>query len=223
VELSSGVLLALLALGGVVAVDATSLGQFMLSRPVVAATLAGWIAGAPAEGALLGLVLEAIQLTVLPVGAARYPEAGPPAVAAAGVYAGAMRDFSTLAAVLVFALFWEWVSGLTVQGIRHLNVRFSPPPGAASLRPGRLVRRHLLAILLDFLRGVVLVGLGIVLFSALLRLPEFVFPQERASRLAVGVALTAALAGALRLFGAERFRLFLAGAAAGALFLLLAR
>jgi mannose/fructose/N-acetylgalactosamine-specific phosphotransferase system component IIC len=218
-----GVLLPLLFLGGLVTVDGTSLGQFMLSRPVVAATLAGWVGGAPAEGALLGLVLEAIHLTVLPVGAARYPEGGPAAVAAAGVYAGALRDFSTLLAVLVFALFWEWVAGASVPALRQVNVRLSPPTGAETLRAGRLARRHLLAILLDFARGVVLVGAGMLLLSALLYLPDFVFPQERASRLAVGVALTAALAGVLRLFGMERLHLFLLGAAAGGLLLVVAR
>lgn len=216
-----GVLLALLLLGGVVTVDGTSLGQFMVSRPVVAATLAGWVAGDPAHGALLGLVLEAVHLTVLPVGAARYPEGGPPAVAAAGVYAGATHDYPTLLAIVVLGLLWEWVSGATVQGLRQLNIHLSPPPEAVSLRGGRLSRRHFLAMGVDFIRGAALVGVGVLLFGALLRLPHFVFVQEGVARMAVGAALAAALAASFRLFGEHRLRLFLAGAAAGVLFLVL--
>ena len=37
--------LALSAMGGAISLDGTSAGQFMVSRPLVAATLAGWIVG----------------------------------------------------------------------------------------------------------------------------------------------------------------------------------
>ena len=63
--------LVLALLGGVLALDGTSLGQFMVSRPLVACVLAGLVAGDPAAGAMAGLVLEALHIAVLPVGAAR--------------------------------------------------------------------------------------------------------------------------------------------------------
>ena len=51
--------LALVALlGGVLALDGTSVGQFMLSRPVVAGALTGWMLGDPALGLLIGTLLE---------------------------------------------------------------------------------------------------------------------------------------------------------------------
>lgn len=223
-----GALLLLLLLGGVVTVDGTSLGQFMVSRPLVAASLAGWIAGAPEQGALLGLLLEAFHLTVLPVGAARYPEGGPAAVAAAGVYATAVPAsapgmWSILLPVVALALLWEWVAGLTVQGLRQLNVRLSPPPQAVSLRPERLERRHLLAVAVDFARGVLLAGAGIALFAAVLALPAGLLPGPGIARLALGAALAASLGAALRMFGRERARLFLVGALGGVLLLLLRR
>jgi mannose/fructose/N-acetylgalactosamine-specific phosphotransferase system component IIC len=49
-------------LGAVVALDATSFGQLMLSRPLVAGTLAGALVGLPLEGALVGAMLEALSL-----------------------------------------------------------------------------------------------------------------------------------------------------------------
>ncbi|HEV2147803.1 MAG TPA: PTS sugar transporter subunit IIC [Longimicrobiaceae bacterium] len=216
-----GPLLLLVLFGGVVAVDATSLGQFMLSRPVVAATLAGWIAGSPEHGALLGLFLEAFHLTVLPVGAARYPEGGPAAVAAAGAYAGTSHSFSGLLVVLIFAMLWERVAGVTVQELRQLNVRLSPPPGRESVRSGRLERRHLLAMGADFARGMVLVGVGTVLVGWVLQEGFFLLPHGSVARLALGVVLAGSLGAVFRLFGRSRVALLAAGAGVGVLALVL--
>ena len=67
--------LALIALvGGVLALDATSVGQFMLSRPLVAGALTGWMLGDPALGLLIGTVLELYLLVSFPSGGARFPE-----------------------------------------------------------------------------------------------------------------------------------------------------
>ena len=217
-----GVFLALLLFGGAAGVDGTSLGQFMLSRPIVAATLAGWIAGSPEAGAMLGLILEAIHLTILPVGAARYPEGGPPAVAAAAVYAGGAHTPSTLVAVLALTLAVEKVGGLSIQALRQANIRLSPPVGAVSLRPERLARRHLLGIAADFLRAAAVTALGLLLIGGLVQVP-FILPASGPARLALGAAVAAALAASARLFGTERLRLFLAGAAGGLLLLLAAR
>lgn len=214
-----GVFLLLLLLGGLVAVDGTSFGQFMVSRPVVAATLGGWIAGAPVEGALVGLVLEAFQLTVLPVGAARYPEGGPPAVAAAGAYAGATDGFPSLLVVVALAVVWEWLSGLTVQGLRQVNVRLSPAADAVSLRPEAVERGHLAAIAVDFVRGAAVAGVGLAVFGWVLAEAWFLLPHAGIARLALGVALAAALGAAFRLFGTGRWPLFTAGVGAGLLLL----
>lgn len=217
-----GVFLALVLFGGAVGVDGTSFGQFMLSRPIAAATLAGWIAGAPAAGAAVGLILEAIHLTVLPVGAARYPEGGPPAVAAAAVYAGAPQAPASLVVILALTLAVEWVGGLSIQGLRHLNVRLSAPAAAASLRPGTLARRHLLAIGADFLRAAAVTALGLLVIGGLAGAP-FILPAQGPARLALGAALAAALAASARLFGTERLRLFAVGIVAGVLVLLATR
>ena len=102
--LDSTVLLGLLFLGGIAAIDGTTFGQFMVSRPLVSATLGGWMVGAPAQGALIGMVLEIFQLTVLPVGAARYPEGGPAAVAAGAVFASGPAGAGALLVMLVATL-----------------------------------------------------------------------------------------------------------------------
>ena len=45
-------------LGGALALDATSVGQLMLSRPLVAGLLSGWLAGDARAGCLAGVILE---------------------------------------------------------------------------------------------------------------------------------------------------------------------
>jgi PTS system mannose-specific IIC component len=217
----AGALVLLALFGGVVAVDGTSLGQFMLSRPVVAATLAGWIAGSAEHGALLGLMLEAFQLTVLPVGAARYPEGGPAAVAAAGAYAGTSHSYSALLVVLIFTLLLERLGGASVERLRQVNVRLCPPPGRASIRSGRLERRHLIALGVDFARGMALAGAGALLFGWVLQEGFFLLPHGTVARLALGAVLAGSLGAVFRLFGRDRVPLLAAGAAVGVLVLVL--
>ncbi len=85
-----GALLAVL--GGAVFLDGWPAVQTMLSRPVVVGALAGLILGAPAEGAVWGAAFEAVFLGVLPVGAARYPDAGAGALAGTAVALSGAHD-----------------------------------------------------------------------------------------------------------------------------------
>ena len=68
-EMASGIVLSSLArlvlaalLGGLIGLDVVSFPQAMISRPIVAATLAGAFVGNAAAGALIGVVLELIAL-----------------------------------------------------------------------------------------------------------------------------------------------------------------
>ena len=90
-------------LGGLLALDGTSFGQFMVSRPLVAGTLTGWAVGDPVLGLLMGGILEFYFISVFPVGGGHFPEGGAPtlvavatAVAApgpAGLALGALMGF----------------------------------------------------------------------------------------------------------------------------------
>lgn len=209
-------LLLLSLLGGVLALDATSFGQFMLSRPLIAAGLAGMIAGNPQGGIVVGLLLEAIHLAVLPVGAARYPEAGPAAVAAAGAYARALETAQVaLLASVVFMLAWGWFGGRTVEWLRRWNAR-TAVPAAGPVDGAAIDRLHLRALGLDFLRGVAVTALGLLVLGTLLETLGWIPFREPWTRPALALSAAAALASSLRLFGRRRMPLFVAGAAAGA-------
>lgn len=210
---------ALSLVGGLLALDGTGCGQFMVSRPFVAAAIAGAIAGDPLAGATLGVLLEALSLTVLPVGAARYPEGAPGAVAAGGLYAWSGEGLAALATAAVFFVAWGWLSGSTVDLLR----RRSPPQlrGGGHEMSRTLERVHLGALAVDYLRGTVLVAAGIGVLSGLIRATVRVWALDAPIGPGiVGAVLAALLAGTLPLFGGRR-RFFVAGVAAGLVILLL--
>lgn len=208
--------LVLMLVGGIVAVDGTSFGQVMVSRPFVAATLGGLIVGDPVQGATMGLILEAFHLGVLPVGAAKYPEGGPAAVAAAAVYAGSDLQPSNLLVLVLFALLLEWLGGQTVQLLRRVNVHLMSPPAGSGWTAGGLERRHLAAIALDYLRGMLLVAVGIlVLYGIAERLVPLWGLGERLAEGVLWGMVAGLFASAIRFMGS---RLWLAAVgAAGAL------
>ena len=69
-------LVLLILLGTAAFLDQWPAVQTMASRPLVTGAVAGIVLGSPHEGALWGAVFEAVYLGVLPIGAARYPDAG---------------------------------------------------------------------------------------------------------------------------------------------------
>jgi hypothetical protein len=218
---------ALALLGGIVAVDATSVLQSMLSRPLVAALLTGLVLGRPEEALLLGLVLEAFALVILPIGAARYPEAGIGAVAASGGYlvAQTAEPVAGLLVAAVFGLGWERLAGGSVNLMRRGNEWLVRPVASAPRPADALERRHRLAIGIDFARGAVLASAGAWAAALLVTaLAGYWALEPHAAIAALGVAILAMLGGSLALFGGwgERAVALSAGAAVG-LFIVLAR
>ncbi len=69
VDLLLGALVAL-----VCGLDRTAILQLMISRPIVAAPLVGWLLGEPLVGLQIGLLVELLWLARLPVGAAIPPD-----------------------------------------------------------------------------------------------------------------------------------------------------
>jgi len=211
-------LLALALLGGLLALDGTSVGQFMFSRPILAGTLAGWIAGSPHEGFLVGALLEMYLVVSFPVGGSRFPEGGPAAVVAASVVAGSDAP-GALALGVALGLVWGQLAGLTVTVLRTINARILPHPSRKLVTGRAVVRGHLTAVALDFLRGTLVTGTGLVV--GLLVLPLAVYwplgAADTRGLLLVGAAVS--LGVLLRSYGGLRRRalLFATGAFIGAL------
>jgi hypothetical protein len=197
--------IALAALAGFVGLDATSFPQIMISRPLVAALLVGLLLGRPEDALLLGVALETFALVILPIGAARHPEAGVGAVAATAGYLLA-TPFGPSAPALLFAvtfgLGWERLAGYSVNLQRRANAWLV----GGFRRWGRpsttLERRHGLAMLVDFTRAAIigLAGSWIALLVVAGLTPLWSTTPVAAAT-AVGVAATAMLAASSALFG----------------------
>jgi mannose/fructose/N-acetylgalactosamine-specific phosphotransferase system component IIC len=148
--------LALLALlGGVLALDATSVGQFMLSRPLVAGALTGWMLGDPALGLLIGTLLELYLLVSFPSGGAQFPE-GTTATVVAVATASASSAPGALPIAIAVGLLWGQVGGFSVTALRKANGLIVPDTT-------RLATAHLGGVGLDFLRGVLITGTGVAI------------------------------------------------------------
>lgn len=212
-------LLRLSVLGGLLGLDGTAVGQFMVSRPLVAGTLAGWLVGDPALGAAIGAVLELYLLVSFPTGGSRFPEGSTATVVAVSVAAPFSGPGAVAVAVAV-GLVWGQIGGLTVTLQRKANGRLVPPSDSAGPRARRLSTAHLLAIGLDMARASVLTFTGVLAGRTALRLIDGRWPlAESASGglLLVGAAVSAGVL--LHDLGGFRRRrvLFVAGLALGIL------
>lgn len=221
-------LLPVALLGGVLGLDVVSFPQAMVSRPIVAATLAGALAGAPAAGLVVGATLELVAIETLPFGASRYPEWGSAAVVGGMLFATEPGDRAgALIVAIVAALLTAGIGGRTMVWLRRLNARLAHArTSALEHGSGRtVVGLQLLGMTADLLRGILLTFLAVALLQPLGRLAmaRWSLPDQ-VSRVAIVMAVGAVAAGAAwKLFHAvpRARQLFVAGLAGGALILAL--
>ena len=190
----------LILLGGLLALDGTAVGQVMVSRPLVAGVLTGWVAGDPAFGLLLGGILEVYFISIFPVGGGDFPEGGPPTVAAVavGVATGGAAGVALGAAL---GLVLSRLGSLSIRVQRRVNGRLAPDPSKAGGSPGSVVGRHLTCVALDFGRGCVLTYIGVLVGGGVSGLLATTWPLEvrgTLTLLAIGASIPAgALLGSL--------------------------
>ena len=162
------ILLPLLLLGTWAGVDGASAGHFLISRPLVSGTLAGWCTGTPAEGLMIGALLEGYHLADLPIGGARLPEPGP-AAGPAVLLAARLGGPGGLALGVALGVLGSLAGGATVRGQRRLNSWIMRPPEIGRLSGPALSRRHWSCIGADALRSLLLTGCGL---AAALAVPD---------------------------------------------------
>lgn len=207
----------LFALGTWSALDGSSVGQFMISRPMVSATLAGCVLSDPATGLLVGVLLEGVHLGELPAGGVRLPEPGPAGIPAA-LIAIQHPGPGGIAVAVGFGVLWSLLGGQTVFIQRRINgllVRVRP---GRTGRSDRLERAHWACVSIDALRGFAVTAAGVV--TAFLLPPSWIarWPLGQGSTIAL-LALPGLLASGsiLRAWASNRRRhtLFLMGYGGG--------
>jgi mannose/fructose/N-acetylgalactosamine-specific phosphotransferase system component IIC len=171
--------------GGVIGLDRTAVGQFMISQPIVVGPLTGWMLGEPAAGIIVGAALELIWVLDMPVGTfvpadATIGTVSATAIAALGAPYGATLPLIGFSILLSTAMV---TMTMKAEGaVRTWNSRFSekalsisgPHTGSA------LFRAQCAGIALFFLKSFVLycifIPLGIAATGLYRHLPS-AFPR----------------------------------------------
>ena len=206
--------LLLVLLGGLLALDGTAVGQFMVSRPFIAGTLTGWALGDPFLGLLVGGLIELYFIPVFPVGGSDFPEGGPPTLVAV-VAATGVPGAGGIALGVIVGLVWSRLAAFSIQLQRKTNGWIVPDPSRAPVSTRRLLWAHLSCIGLDFCRGCLLTLMGLVVARFLSGGVEGLWPLSTALTLGLLILGASLPAGAfIRSLGGWRKRgvLFAAGA-----------
>jgi mannose PTS system EIIC component len=215
--LAPATLAALLGWGTLVGLDLVSVAQSMIARPLVAGGVAGLLVGDVGTGLRVGALIELFALDVLPVGAARYPDYGPPTVGATALAAGGPWEL-TLGLAGTLALIGAVLGGWSLQLLRGSNAAaIQRSTAALAAGESRTIRRlQYGGLARDALRSAALTGVVIAGAAG-----AALIPLDRATAAAltivvVGIGVAAALGGAVRSAGRGRRRAWLiAGLAAG--------
>jgi mannose/fructose/N-acetylgalactosamine-specific phosphotransferase system component IIC len=224
-DFSPHVVLPLLLWGTLVGLDLVSVPQAMISRPVVAGTVAGALTGDLEAGLRIGVLFELFALDILPAGAVRYPDFGPATVSAVALGAGTPWELGlgvSAALGLVLAVLGGW----SLQVVRRWNAR-AIQRRAAALAAGESGAIRWLqygGILRDTLRGFILTLAGLVLASTIAESVRLDRQSAVAFTLvAIGSGLAAAMSGAFRGSGrGPRLKWLVAGLGVGILLAVLA-
>ena len=157
-------LLPLTLLGAVLGLDVVSFPQAMISRPIVASTLAGALVGSPGRGLICGVTLELFALETLPFGASRYPEWGSAAVVGGALFASPLAPSAGSLGIAVFCALvtasvggWSMIQHRKVLGRWAGGMREYLARGSSTA----VSRLQIGGLTLDLLRG------GILTFIAL--------------------------------------------------------
>jgi mannose/fructose/N-acetylgalactosamine-specific phosphotransferase system component IIC len=216
-------------LGGVMGLDVVCFPQMMISRPLVAGTVAGAFVGNASMGVLVGVTLELVALATLPFGASRYPEWGSAAVVA-GAIAGALHSehAGALTIGVLAGLTTAWVGGWTLVKLRHYNAwmarRRRPALDAGSR--GAVIGLQLAGLTGDIVRAMLVTAVMYAVLFPISRamLGVWTFDDRLSRAVVVSLAIAVAASAAWTIFHSARgARWYFAGGLAVGLALLMAR
>ena len=216
----------LVVLGAVLGLDVVSFPQAQISRPLVAATAAGFFTGHPGAGLLAGATLELIALETLPFGASRYPEWGSAAVVGGALFSRHLDNLpGALTTAVLAALATAWVGGWSMVMLRKLNARWARRHLEALARGSQrtVVGLQVAGLTADLVRGGLLTLVALAVLSPIMGAAVHRWSVDgRYSRaFVVTVAATVAAGAAWKIFhtthGARWF--FLGGLVVGLLML----
>jgi len=170
-------------IGGIIGLDRTAAGQFMISQPIVAAPFMGWVLGDTAAGMVVGAALELVWVLDMPIGTfvpadATIGAVSATAVAAIGSPGGAplpVIGFSILLATTLVPVTMK-AEAMVRSWNSVLADRVQAVPGEK--RGRALNRAQFTGLVFFFLKSFVLYALfipaGVVALASFGRLPGFI-------------------------------------------------
>lgn len=185
-------------LGAFLGLDVVSFPQAMLSRPIVASTLAGTLGGSASDGLLAGVFLEMMALETLPVGASRYPEWGTASVVGGALYVSRHGDAtSALLFAMLGAMITAWVGGWSMYLLRRLNGRWTKRalPALEAGNASVVTWLQMRGLAADWARSFALTALALSLLVPLTAVAVANGHGDSATIRAVLVAVAASIAG----------------------------
>jgi len=218
----------ILIMGFVAGLDTTAAFQIMISQPLVACGLLGWMMGDPVMGAMVGVVSQLLWMGKLPVGAATFPDGNIGSLVAAALLVH-FRDSMIphgVGVLLALAVLWGTVTAATGGWVkvvkRKIHTSWVPwfDRQAQNGEWSRFSRGFALVVLWNGLVGAVLaaaffaIGHGI-LSVVIPALPEHIY---RIEYLVPYVLLGIGLTQVLILFRFQRWLLTVAGLVVGIMF-----
>ncbi len=124
-------ILPVMLMGFVVGLDTTAAFQIMVSQPLVACTLLGWMMGDPVSGALVGGVTQLLWMGKLPMGAAAFPDGNLGSLVAAALVLHFRNRMALdgVGVLLALGVMWgaltAWAGGRTTIIKRKIHTRWA--------------------------------------------------------------------------------------------------
>jgi PTS system mannose-specific IIC component len=165
------------AVGGLIGLDRTAIGQFMISQPIVAGPMVGWMLGDLTAGVMIGALLELIWVVDIPVGTFVPANSTVSAVSATAIAALGGHGSATLPVIGFSLLLTTGMAPVTMMidtAVRKANSRLAFVSSAPSGRT--LARAQFLGLVMFYLKTFVLylvfLPAGLVAVFLFNRLPE---------------------------------------------------
>lgn len=203
-------------IGSLIVLDTTVAFQFLISQPLIACTLLGWFLGDIQLGLQIGMYVQLLWLSSMPVGASIVPEGNIAAVVITVLvfrYNDNYTNFNTiLICAVLFGVFISYVGGELVVFLRKSN-QYLLKQVQIYARKGKtnvLTSINVMAVLFHFtlMFGLIVASLivGDFLFDYISRFPiawEKYFKYSVVALVGIGAGLVVSI------FKEKKYRLFL--------------
>ncbi|HEY6010906.1 MAG TPA: PTS sugar transporter subunit IIC [Nitrospirota bacterium] len=167
--------------GAIIGLDRTAVGQFMISQPIVAGPLVGWMLGDATTGLLIGTTLELVWLLDMPVGAFVPADSTVSSIVATAAAIGGSHGSVQISAIGFSVLITVALAPVTMMAdhiARQFNARLARnafAPAGTDIRK-TLVRAQAAGVGVFFLKSLVIylvfIPLGVLAVRLFLGMPD---------------------------------------------------